>query len=177
MWRVTTLECAGDPAALMPQIEAIFFDSAATRSFASDAERAAFRDLWLGRYLRHCPHEFLVARDPRGGAAGYLAGALISNREPLPGPDYYDGFPAPLIDAHSAHLHVNVRQDCRGRNIGRALVDAFRAICRERHVGGFHAVTAAESRAAAFFTGCGLNERATADWRDRRLALLVEPLS
>ena len=160
----------------MPQIDAIFFDSAVTRGFASDAERAAYRELWLGRYVRHCPEAFLVARGPDDAVAGYLAGALFSNREPLPGPDYYDGFPAALIEAYPAHLHVNVRADCRGRSVGSALIEAFRAICREHDAPGLHAVTAADSRAAAFFTRCSLDERATIDWRGRPLALFVRPL-
>jgi len=165
-----------DDLAMLPQIEAIFFDSAATRSFASEAERAAYRDLWLGRYIRHCPEELLVATNPHGEVVGYLAGALMSNRGPLPGPDYYAGFPAALIEAHPAHLHVNVRHDCQGRNVGSALIEAFRAICRERDVGGLHAVTAAGSQAAAFFARCGFDERATTEWRGRRLAFLATPL-
>ncbi len=175
MWDIKAIGAAGG-SEVMPQIEAIFFDGAATQSFASQAERAAYRDLWLGRYVRHCPQQFLVARHPGGEVAGYLAGALMSNREPLPGPDYYDGFPAALIAAYPAHLHVNVRRDCRGRNVGSALVDAFRAICRAHDVGGFHAVTAAGSHAVAFFTRCGMEQRATADWRGRELAFLAGPV-
>lgn len=173
MWGIATL-AELDEAAVLPQIEAIFFDSAATQGFASEAQRAAYRDLWLGRYVRHCPRQFLIARGPGGEVAGYLAGALFSDREPLPGPDYYAIFPAALIDAYPAHLHVNVRQDCRSQNLGSALIDAFREICREHDLGGFHAVTATNSRAAAFFTRGGLNERATANWRGRLLVLLAE---
>ena len=126
--------------------------------------------------MRHCPQQFLVATNADGEVAGYLAGGLMSNREPLPGPDYYDSFPAAMIDAYPAHLHVNVREDCRGRTVGSALIDAFRAICREHNVPGVHAVTAAGSRAAAFFTRRGLDERATADWRGRALAFLAAPV-
>jgi GNAT superfamily N-acetyltransferase len=172
MWGIATL-AELDEAAVLPQIEAIFFDSAATQGFASEAQRAAYRDLWLGRYVRHCPRQFLIARGPGGEVAGYLAGALISNREPLPGPDYYDIFPASLIEAYPAHLHVNVRQDCQGRSVGSVLIEAFRAICREHDAPGFHAVTAARSRAAAFFTRCGLDERATADRSGLLLAFLA----
>ena len=107
---------------------------------------------------------------------GYLAGALLSNREPLAGPDYYAGFPVALIDAYPAHLHVNVREDHRGRNVGSTLIDAFRALCRSNDACGFHAVTAAGSPAAAFFVRCGLTARATADWRGRPLAFLGESL-
>ena len=117
MWHDATIGEAGDPA-VMPQIEAIFFDGAATQNFASEAERAAYCDLWLGRYLRHCPQQFLVASDPGNDVVGYLAGALFSKQEPLPGPDYYDGFPGALIEAYPAHLHVNVRHDHHGRNVG-----------------------------------------------------------
>jgi GNAT superfamily N-acetyltransferase len=172
MWRVATLGEVDAPA-VIPQIEAIFFDSAATKNFASEAERAAYRDLWLGRYVRHCPQQFLVASDPGGDVVGYLVGALFSNKEPLPGPDYYDAFPATLIEAYPAHLHVNVRRDYRGRNVGSTLIDVFRAICCAHDVSGLHAVTAAGSRAAAFFARCGLEEHATADWRGRRLAFLA----
>jgi GNAT superfamily N-acetyltransferase len=170
-WTITTLRQAGDPAA-MPQIDAIFFESAATRSFASDAERAAYRDLWLGRYIIHWPETFLIASGPTGEVAGYLAGALFSNREPLPGPDYYDAFPAALLDAFPAHLHINVRQDHRGRTVGATLIEAFHPLCREYGARGFHAVTLAQSRAATFFTRCGLDQRATANRRGRQLVFL-----
>ena len=172
MWRIAPIGDVGGEA-VPRQVEAIFFDSAATRSFATEAERAAFRELWLGRYLRHCPREFLVAMGPGGEAVGYLAGALFSNREPLPGPDYYDAFPGALIEAYPAHIHVNVRHDLRGQAVGSALIEAFRAICLEHGASGFHAVTATQSRAAAFFTRCGLDKRATADWRGRALAFLA----
>jgi GNAT superfamily N-acetyltransferase len=175
MWRIAALADVDGPA-LMPQIEAIFFGSAATTTFASEADRAAYRELWLGRYVRHCPQQFLVATTAEGEVAGYLAGALFSNRDPLPGPDYYDAFPAALIDAYPAHLHVSVRHDFRGQALGSTLIDAFRAICHAHNAPGLHAVTAAESRAAAFFTCCGLNERATADWRGRRLYFLAGPV-
>ncbi len=119
------------------------------------------------------PAAIPVALNPDGEVVGYLAGTLFSNREPLQGPDYYDGFPAALIDAYPAHLHVNVRQDHRGPDAGSTLIDAFRALCRAHHVRGLHAVTLAESRAAAFFTRCGLDERTTADWRGRPLTFLA----
>lgn len=177
MWRVTSIaELGGGGEAYVTQVEAIFFDSAAKQSFASDAERAAFRDLWLGRYLTHCPAAFLLALNADGEVAGYLAGALFSNREPLPGPDYYAEFPAPLIEAYPAHLHINVRRDHRGQGAGAALIDAFRALCHGHGLAGFHAVTAARSSAAAFFTHRGLRERATADWRGRPLAFLAASL-
>jgi GNAT superfamily N-acetyltransferase len=154
------------------EAEAIFWESAATRQFAGDAERAAYRDLWFGRYLGHAPGEFFLALDEVGAVAGYLAGALVSNAPPLPGPDYYALFPAGLIARHPAHLHVNVRAGLRGAGVGAELLRAFAEHCRAQGVAGLHAVTAQGSRAATFFTKCGLTPCAAADWRRRTLVFL-----
>ncbi len=35
------------------QLDHIFFSSSATKTFADEAERQAFRERWLGRYLKH----------------------------------------------------------------------------------------------------------------------------
>jgi GNAT superfamily N-acetyltransferase len=154
------------------QAEAIFWDSAGTRQFAGEVERAAYRDLWFGRYLSHAGGEFFIALDEAGDAAGYLAGALTSNAPPLPGPDYYTLFPAELIARHPAHLHVNVRAGLRGAGVGAALVRAFAEHCRAQGAAGVHAVTAQGSRPAAFFIKCGLAPCAAADWRGRALVFL-----
>jgi hypothetical protein len=218
MIRIVPLDEAGGADRWRAEIEAIFFANAATKSFASDEARDAYRDLWLGRYLRCAPEGCFVAleapdsRQPAsrasgcpgshetvphgtpdnasgvsgvttGGAMntetkllGYLAGSLFSDREPLPGPDYYALFPPELIAAFPAHVHVNVRENVRGQQIGSALIGAFRALCIQRQVQGMHAVTTAESRAAAFFMRCGMAERAAAEWRGRRIVLLGEML-
>lgn len=173
MWRVITIPDVGG-SDVMEQVETIFFDSAATQSFATDAERAAYRDLWLGRYLRHCPHQFLIAVSGDGEVAGYLAGAFVSNRDPLPGPDYYAVFPAELTTIYPAHIHVNVRAEQRGQDVGSGLVAHFRARCSNSGINGLHAVTATGSQAAAFFSRCGLTERERSDWRGRNIVLLAE---
>ncbi len=108
------------------------------------------------------------------GSAAYLAGSRVSDRDPLPGPDYYAVFPRGFVDAYPAHLHVNVREDCRGQALGARLIDAFRAYCLSQKTPGFHAVTAAGSPAAHFFGKCGLLPCAAADWRDRRLVFMGE---
>ena len=171
MWNVAPIGAAGG-SDVMAQIEAIFFDSAATQNFASEADRAAYRDLWLGRYLEHAPGEFLLALGD-GSVIGYLAGSLISNSPPLPGPDYYPLFPAELIAHYPAHIHVNVRADHRGRGIGAGLVHAFAQRRRTHETAGFHAVTAEGSRSAAFFEKCGLRSAAGATWLNRPLKFLV----
>ena len=164
-------ELTGSGAALA-EAEAIFWESAGRKDFASAAERAAYRALWFARYAEHAPGEFLLALGGDGRVRGYLAGALVSDAPPLPGPDYYALFPAGLLARHPAHIHVNVHAGCRGGGTGAALVAAFGAHCRKEAVPGFHAVTAAGSRAAAFFGRCGLAPLAEEEWRGRPLVFL-----
>jgi GNAT superfamily N-acetyltransferase len=169
----------GDPAErerALAGIEAIFFVSAATRQFVSPDARAAFHELWLGRYLRHFPDWCFAAAGEDGAMTGYLAGAPISGAEPVPGPDYYEQLDAALLEAYPAHIHVNVRPEMRCRGVGERLITAFRAHCRAHGVPGFHAVTAANSRASAFFAKCGLAPRPTIEWRGKRIVFLGESL-
>ena len=158
------------------QIDAIFFESAATQLFRSDQDRDAYYDFWLGRYLRHFPDMAFVALDDDGSVLGYLAGSPLTNRPPLPGPDYYLRFSRALIEACPAHLHVNVQADCRGSGIGAALIAAFGKHCESNSIPGFHAVTAAGSPPVDFFSKCGLAVLEEADWENRRIALMGKTL-
>ena len=166
-----------DSGRALAEAEAIFWESAGTKTFPDEAARAAFHDLWFGRYARHAPDEFLLALGPDLAVQGYLAGALVSDAPPLPGPDYYPLFPPELIARFPAHIHVNIREGLRGGGIGGGLVEAFARHCRERDIPGFHAVTAAGSRSAAFFAKCGLMPIAEAPWRSRRLAFLARSIT
>ena len=98
--RIVRLDEAGGAERWREEIEAIFFANAGTKDFASEGERDAYRELWLGRYLRHCSAECFIALTEDAAVAGYLAGALVSNRDPLPGPDYYALFSPALVAAH-----------------------------------------------------------------------------
>ena len=159
------------------EAEAIFWANAATQSFATDAARAAYRELWFSRYLQHFPELLLVALGDDGHAAGYLAGSRVSDAPPLTGPDYYRHFPRGLIEAYPAHIHVNIRADRQGRLLGERLIGAFRRTCMSDALGGFHAVTAADSRAAHFFSKCGLAPLEEAEWNGRRIAFLGERIA
>ncbi len=160
----------------LAEAEAIFWDSAATKRFAREQARADFRELWFGRYVVHAPGEFFLALGPEGDTLGYLAGALVSDAPPLPGPDYFAHFPPDLIARFPAHIHVNIRADKRSMGVGADLVRAFAEHCRTLAVPGLHAVTALGSGAAAFFEKCGLAPRAEADWRGGDLVFLGLPL-
>ncbi len=158
------------------EAEAIFWETAGTTQFADDAGRAAYRDLWFGRYLAYAPEAFFLAMAPDDTVLGYLAGSFISDAAPLAGPDYYPLFPPELVARHPAHIHVNVRADSRSGGIGAGLIEAFAGHCRARRLPGLHAVTAAQSRSAAFFAKCGLVPSASATWRGRSLAFLARGL-
>jgi GNAT superfamily N-acetyltransferase len=162
----------GDDAELNTQIETVFFESSARKEFSSPQARAAFHELWLGRYLRHCAQDFFVALDDDSKVAGYLAGSLYSNEYPMVGPDIYALFPAGLLAAYPAHIHVNVRKDARGQGIGALLIVAFVHHCRMHSAHGFHAITSANSRSAHFFERCGLLDVADAEWNNRQIVML-----
>jgi GNAT superfamily N-acetyltransferase len=175
--RIAPLTELPDAGRIAAAAERIFWDNAHTGRFASAAERAAYRELWFARYVRHCPAAFFLALDAAGATAGYLAGSVVSNAPPMPGPDYYALLPPALLEAYPGHLHVNVRAERRGRGIGAALVAAFLDHGRSGGLAGAHAVTAAGSPAARFFERCGLAPAAEIGWRGRRLAFLAAKLS
>ncbi|MBX2805355.1 MAG: GNAT family N-acetyltransferase [Hyphomicrobiales bacterium] len=159
-------------------IDSIFFDNAATHHFADADSRRHYHDLWLQRYLRHFPESSLVAmnEDGPGEIVGYLAGSLVSDRPPLPGPDYYRLFPDYFIDKFPAHIHVNVRKDSHNKGIGRMLIDAFRLHCRDRRAPGFHAVTRSNRCPAHFFTRCGMDIQSRVLWHESQIVFIAEEI-
>src|SRR5262245_15009422 len=110
----------------LPGIDAVFFEASSTQSFANDAERATFRERWLGRYLTHYPGCAYVAVAPDGDVAGYLVGSLDDPAiTPLFADIGYFARFAPLTADYPAQLHVNLAPLWRGQGVGKKLVDAF----------------------------------------------------
>jgi ribosomal protein S18 acetylase RimI-like enzyme len=63
------------------------------------------------------------------------------------------------LDGYPAHLHVNVRQSCRGRRLGQRLVEIFCERAQTGGVRGVHAgVSDGNSRARHFFEELGFVE-------------------
>ena len=174
MARIVRLTELSEPGSALEEADAIFWESAYTKTFADETSRAAYHELWFGRYLAHAPSEFLFALGPQGDVTGYLAGSLASDTPPLPGPDYYALFGPELIARYPAHMHVNVHTDSRNNGIGAALVRTFADHCLANGVPGLHAVTAHGSRSSRFFQKCGLSPLDTAIWRDSELAYLAQ---
>jgi GNAT superfamily N-acetyltransferase len=159
---------------LTPALDAIFFEASATKSFVGAAERAAFRERWLGRYLRHDPQWAYLAIDPRAADADVLAGYLVGRVKDRaddsdPGP-FQDR--AELASAYPAHLHVNLAPPYRNRGIGSALVGAFAADAARAGACGVHVVTGGASRNIGFYARNGFRELARASVGGREVVFL-----
>lgn len=149
---------------LVPALDAVFFEASNTKSFASDAEREAFRDRWLGKYLASEPHFAYVALTREGTLAGYLVGSLLE-------PAGFDDF-RPAAWEYPAHLHVNLAPEFRERGIGGMLIAAFASDVFMAGASGMHVVTSADSRNVAFYTRNGFAEVARTNVNGRELVFL-----
>lgn len=145
---------------LIAGLDHVFFTSSARQSFADAAERVAFRERWLGRYLAHFPDFALVALDSERGVIGYVIGsphdpardALFSDLA------FLSAF-AHLTQRYPAQLHVNLDNDWRGQGIGARLVSAFADLARTAEATGMHVVTQRGMRNVGFYLANGFLER------------------
>ena len=160
------------------QVDAIFFEASGRRSFASQDERAAFRERWLGRYLQGGGDIVLVAESQQGTVAGYLVGAVDDPAEQDRFADigYFRAEFRALCRRYPAHLHINLAPAFRNRGIGARLIAAFAARAAAAGAPGMHVVTASDARNVRFYGRCGLTELGTAPWNGRRVAFLAKPL-
>jgi GNAT superfamily N-acetyltransferase len=145
---------------LISELDRVFFSSSARQSFSSAAERAAFRERWLGRYLHHFPHYALVALDSERRVVGYLVGSVDDPaRDPLFADlTFFTHFRA-LTARYPAQLHVNLDADWRGHGIGARLVETFADMARTHGAPGVHVVTARGMRNVGFYLANGFVER------------------
>ena len=121
--------------------------------------RAAFRERWLGRYLRDDPQFAYLAFDASGDVAGYVVGAIddpvLSERFADVG--YFAAF-GDLTRKYPAHLHVNLAPAFRNRGIGGRLIEAFVAEAKRSGAPGVHVVTSANSDNVRFYNRNGFIE-------------------
>jgi GNAT superfamily N-acetyltransferase len=146
------LAVADDPA-VVAAIDTIFFGASGTQAFASEAERAAFRTRWLGRFLTVEPEHAFVACAANGTVIGYLVGALddpaLSGR--FTDIAYFKDF-AHLTRDYPAHLHINLAPEARSRGIGGQLIEAFASLAKAAGCPGLHVTTGGLSRNVRFYT-------------------------
>lgn len=147
-----------DSPQLAPQLDAIFFQSSNTKTFANDAARAAFRERWLGRYVTAYPQWFYVARS-NGSVAGYLAGCLDDPAQQSLFDDIalFKTF-AHLTQAYPAHLHVNLAPEHRSAGIGSLLIELFCEDARRAGAPGVHVMTGRFARNVGFYDRNGFRE-------------------
>lgn len=163
-WRIVRWLDEAEPEALVGGIDRIFFDASATRSFADAAQRDAFRERWLGRYLERFAQWFYVVvdadSDDQGAhVLGYLAGCLDDPaRSALFADIAYFHDLGDLTARFPAHLHINLAEQARSQGIGAALIERFCADARQAGACGVHVVTSAQSRNVTFYNRCGFNE-------------------
>jgi GNAT superfamily N-acetyltransferase len=146
-------------ATLGNDMDAIFFEASSRKSFEDDVARSAFRERWLGRYLRDDPEFAYLAMTAADELVGYLVGVI---EDPLSSGTFASISNVPAfreLTAHyPAHLHVNVRADCRGFGIGGRLIDAFVEDARRAGAPGVHVVTSAASDNVRFYNRNGFSE-------------------
>jgi GNAT superfamily N-acetyltransferase len=161
-------------AAQSADLDAIFFSSSATQTFDHAAEKAAFRERWLGRYLLvDATHSFL-AMDRDSKVVGYLVGT-IGDLARLP--RFADIASvrvfAPLSALYPAHLHINLAADVRSQGIGARLVEAFADRAIVLGAPGMHVVTNPASRNVSFYERCGFHEAGRANPKGRDIVFLA----
>jgi GNAT superfamily N-acetyltransferase len=160
------------------EVEAIFFEASATKAFASEAERGAFRERWLGRYLEHYPEYAYLALGEDGAVAGYLVGSIVDPaRTPLFADIGYFARFAALTADFPAQLHVNLAPCRRGQGIGAALVETFAEDARRAGAPGVHVVTGRGMRNIGFYEANGFREAGAMRENGRDLVFLARSLS
>jgi GNAT superfamily N-acetyltransferase len=162
-YRVRPFADMAEDAGAAAAIDAIFFETSNTKTFADEAARAAFRERWLGRYLTNFASCAFLAVDGGGQVVGYIVGSLD---DPLRDPifadlDHLKAF-RDVIARYPAQLHINLTEGCRGRGIGRLLVGAFVDLAAKRRLPGVHAVTSRGARNVRFYAANGFVEQASA---------------
>ena len=163
--------------ATLGAIERIFFASAGRTAFADAAERNAFRERWLGRYLEHDRAHVFLAREPGGAVAGYLVGCLEdpARTERFSDITFYPGF-ADLTVRYPAHLHINLDPEWRSQGIGARLIDAFVQQAARAGAAGMHVVTAGAARNVGFYRRCRFVPLREAQWNGNTVLLLGRDL-
>lgn len=163
--KIHRAEEVADFASCLGDIDDIFFKSSARREFCGQAEKQAFREMSLGRYLEKHRSSFFVALDDTGRAVGYLAGCLQNplNLDHFNDVSYFRCI-ADLCEQYPAHFHVNVAEQYRDRGLGAALVGRFAEWSKLHSVEGIHLVTSSASRSIPFYRRSGFVELRTFPW-------------
>jgi GNAT superfamily N-acetyltransferase len=163
--------------ALIEQIDTIFF-AASSRTFPPGPERDAFRDRWLGRYLRGGSDALFLALHGEDTVAGYLVGAVENPavQERFADIAYFRIEFAALCRQFPAHLHINLSPAFRGRGIGARLIEAFAGYAAGQGAAGMHIITGQGMRNVRFYERCGFRQVGAAPWKGGDVVFLARSL-
>lgn len=159
------------------QIDAIFFE-ASGRTFAPGPERDAFRERWLGRFLRGGTDIVLLAIAGGETVAGYLVGALDDPSQQPRFADiaYFARDFRDLAQSYPAHLHINLAPAFRNQGVGMQLIEAFAARASGAGAPGMHVVTGKQARNLSFYTRCGFVPLRETVWNGNGIVFLGRDL-
>jgi GNAT superfamily N-acetyltransferase len=162
---------------LTAQIDAIFFE-ASTRSFPPGPERDAFRERWLGRYLKGGTDALFLAMQGDVTVAGYLVGAIENPalQDRFADIGYFRSEFADMCRQFPAHLHINLAPAFRSQGIGAGLIEAFAKYAAGHGAAGMHIVTGAGMRNIRFYERCGFTQRGAAVFNGREVVFLGRTL-
>ena len=163
--------------ALIEQIDTIFFE-ASSRTFPPGPERDAFRERWLGRYLKGGDDALFLALQGEDTVAGYLVGAMENPalQERFADIGYFRSEFVELCQHFPAHLHINLSPVFRSRGIGARLIEAFAGYASGQGAAGMHIVTGPGMRNVRFYERCGFEERGRAPWKGGEVVFLARSL-
>lgn len=125
----------------LEQVDSIFFEASAVKSFSSEEKKAAFKKRWLDMYLE---------RDPlKGGfvalegeiVLGYVVFHLDTKKMLETVSDSSLDLFKQCIDNFPAHLHINCHASSRGKGVGSKLLKACFKKLKESGISGVHIVT------------------------------------
>jgi GNAT superfamily N-acetyltransferase len=162
----------------LARVEEIFFE-ASGRTFPPSVERDAFRERWLGRYLRDPGDLVLLALGPSENVAGYLVGALQdpATQQRFSDISYFRQEFRELCRLYPAHLHINVAPGFRSLGVGSQLIAAFAARAQRAGVRGMHVVTGKGTRNVVFYKRCGFEELGGSVWNSNEVIFLGRSLA
>jgi GNAT superfamily N-acetyltransferase len=162
---------------LTAQIDTIFFE-ASTRSFPPGPERDAFRERWLGRYLKGGTDALVLAMLGNATVAGYLVGAIENPalQDRFADIGYFRSEFADLCRQFPAHLHINLAPAFRSQGIGARLIEAFADYVASHGAAGMHIVTGAAMRNVRFYERCGFTQQGAAAFNGREVVFLGRTL-
>ncbi len=170
---ITTLEACTLPDKFN-ELSAIFFESSARKTFASQEERDQFFMKYLGCYLKAAPELTLVAWDEK--ILGYITGLSQSSDEKLLQLQPHMKIFEEYFFRYPAHLHINMHHEARGLGLGSKLLIDFENKLKQKNVTGVHLITSPSSRNREFYRKNGYNFEAERSFNGSELLMIGKSL-